>query len=65
VGKTTALFLLKKAGSIGLNSAMDKLTPQEQKLIELLRKIRFGEVRIIMNDGVPTRVEEVKKSIKL
>jgi len=48
-----------------LNSAMDKLTPQEQKLIELLRKIRFGEVRIIMNDGVPTRVEEVKKSIKL
>ena len=65
MGKTTALFLLKKAGSIGLNSAMDKLTPQEQKLIELLRKIRFGEVRIIMNDGVPTRVEEVKKSIKL
>ena len=48
-----------------MSNVIDKLTPQEQKLIELLRKIRYGEVRIIMNDGIPTRVEEVKKSIKL
>ena len=43
----------------------DALTEKEQKLIEIIRNISFGEVRVVVTDGVPTRVEEIKKSIKL
>ena len=41
------------------------LTKEEKKLIELIRKIDFGEARVVMTDGKPTRIEEIKKSIKL
>lgn len=41
------------------------LTKEEQKLIELIRKIDFGEARVVVTDGKPTRIEEIKKSIKL
>ena len=41
------------------------LTKEEKKLIELIRKIDFGEARVVMIDGKPTRIEEIKKSIKL
>ncbi|MBR6529708.1 MAG: DUF2292 domain-containing protein [Firmicutes bacterium] len=41
------------------------LTKEEQKLIELIRKIDFGEARVVITDGKPTRIEEIKKSIKL
>ncbi len=41
------------------------LTPQETKVVEIIRRIQYGEVKIIINDGRPVRIEEVKKSIKL
>ena len=41
------------------------LTAKEKRLLEIIRGIEFGEVRIVVTDGVPTRVEEIKKSIKL
>ena len=41
------------------------LTKEEKKLIEVLRTIDFGEVRVVVIDGKPTRIEEIKKSIKL
>lgn len=41
------------------------LTKEEEKLIKLIRKIEFGEARVVINDGKPIRVEEIKKSIKL
>ena len=41
------------------------LTKEETKLIEVLRKIDFGEARVVITDGRPTRIEEIKKSIKL
>lgn len=41
------------------------LSDKEKKLIELLREIRFGEVRVFLTDGQPVRIEEVRKSIKL
>ena len=43
----------------------DLLTKEETKLIEVLRKIDFGEARVVITDGKPTRIEEIKKSIKL
>jgi hypothetical protein len=42
-----------------------ELTSQEKKLIDVIRKVQYGEVKIIINDGKPIRIEEVKKSIKL
>ncbi len=41
------------------------LSKEEVKLIEVIRKIDFGEARIVVTDGKPTRIEEIKKSIKL
>lgn len=41
------------------------LTEREEKLIQLIRKIEYGEIKIIVQNNQPIRVEEVKKSIKL
>lgn len=38
---------------------------KEERLIEIIRKIEFGEARVVIVDGKPTRIEEIKKSIKL
>ena len=49
----------KSFGEVGLSEKISV------KLIEIIRNISFGEVRVVVTDGVPTRVEEIKKSIKL
>lgn len=41
------------------------LTEKEAKIIRAIREMDFGEIRIVINDGVPVRIEEIKKSIKL
>lgn len=41
------------------------LTKEEEKLIKIIRELDFGEVRVVITDGKPTRIEEIKKSIKL
>lgn len=41
------------------------LAAQERKIIEVIRGMDFGEVRIIITDGKPTRMEEIQKNIKL
>lgn len=40
-------------------------TEKEQKLLQLIREIGFGEVKVFIADGQPVRVEEIKKSVKL
>ena len=40
------------------------LTGQERKLIALLRKLDFGEMRIVVKESEIVQIEE-KKSIKL
>ncbi|WP_130862921.1 DUF2292 domain-containing protein [Bacilliculturomica massiliensis] len=47
---------IKKAGG---------LDEREQKLLEIIRDVGFGELKVIINDGRPVRIEEMKKSIKL
>ena len=47
------------------NESPLKLSEKEEKMIRLLRDVPFGEVRIILTDGQPVRIEEVRKSIKL
>ena len=54
----------QEIGTISSNGEIS-LTKQEQKLFEILRKLDYGEVRIIVKEGAPVHVEEIKKSIKL
>jgi hypothetical protein len=41
------------------------LTTREANLIRIIRSIKYGEIKIIVQEGQPIRVEEIKKSIKL
>jgi hypothetical protein len=43
----------------------ENLDDKERKLIKIIREIGFGEIKVIINDGKPIRIEELKKSIKL
>lgn len=40
-------------------------TEKELRLLEMIRKMGFGEIRIFVADGQPVRAEEIKKSVKL
>jgi len=42
-----------------------QLSEKENKLIQLIRNIEYGEIRVIIQDRTPIRIEEMKKSIKL
>lgn len=41
------------------------LNEKEKKLIRIIRELGFGEIKVIINDGKPIRVEELVKSVKL
>ncbi len=41
------------------------MSDKEKKLIEELRKIKYGEVVVFLQEGQPIRIEKVKESIKL
>lgn len=43
----------------------EKITEKEKKILEIIRSLDYGEVRVVVTGGVPTRLEEIKKSIKL
>ena len=44
---------------------MMQLSLQEKRVIELLRSLDYGELRVIVNAFKPIRVEEIKKSVQL
>lgn len=41
------------------------LTDKEKNLLEMIKSIDYGEMRVIIQDKQPVRIEELKKSIKL
>lgn len=41
-----------------------KLTSKEVQLLQLIRKIGFGEIKVYISDSQPVRAEEIKQSIK-
>jgi len=41
------------------------VTEKEKKIIELIRNTGYGELKIIIQDREPVRIEEITKSIKL
>ena len=42
-----------------------QVSQQEKRVLELLRGIDYGELRIVINASKPVRVEEIKKSLQL
>ena len=42
-----------------------EVKPQEQNLLEEIRKVSHGEVVVFIQDHLPVRIERVKESIKL
>ena len=43
----------------------EKLHEKEQKLLEFIRELGFGEVTIKVQDGLPVLIEESIKKVKL
>ena len=41
------------------------ITKAERQLIELIRSLEYGEIRIMVKDAKPIRVEEIRRSIQL
>ena len=41
------------------------LTKAEKQLIEVIRSLDYGEVRVMIKDSHPIRVEEIRRSIQL
>ena len=53
----------------GVNQMQDSsdivLTKAEKQLIQIIRSLDYGEVRVMIKDRHPIRVEEIRKSIQL
>ena len=41
------------------------LTKAEKQLINLVRKLDYGEIRVMIKENRPIRVEEIRRSIQL
>ena len=48
----------KKLTQIEINAA-------EEKILEMIRELDFGQMLITIKNGTPIRVEEIRKSIDL
>ena len=46
-------------------ASMINLSDQEKKLLDIIRKLGFGQVIITIKDGKPISIEEIRKSIQL
>jgi len=55
----------KKQSGRSSGTVTMSLIEQEQKVVEIMRELDYGEVLIVIKNGVPVHIEEIKKSIKL
>ena len=63
ISTAAAIFILEVR--IMQNRSDMVLTRAEKQLIELIRSLDFGEVRVMIKDSRPIRVEEIRRSIQL
>ena len=61
---TAAVFLFI-GGSVLQQEKSIVLTKAEKQLIEVIRSLDYGEVRVMIKDNKPIRVEEIRRSIQL
>lgn len=48
-----------------IKTVQRELSDREEKLIKIIRDIEYGEIKIIVQEKQPIRIEELKRSIKL
>lgn len=41
------------------------LTERERKMLDLLRGLEYGELRVRVQEGQPVQVEKIRRSIRL
>lgn len=41
------------------------ITQQERQVLTLIRELGYGELRVLVREGQPYRVEEIRKSIQI
>jgi len=59
-------LLLKGRGGVDMKTTENvALTKPEKQIIELVRSLDYGELRILIKDKRPIRAEEIKRSIQL
>ena len=61
----TAAAFLFIGGSVLQQEKSIVLTKAENQLIEVIRSLDYGEVRVMIKDNKPIRVEEIRRSIQL
>ena len=61
----TAAAFLFVGGSVLQQEKNIVLTKAEKQLIEVIRSLDYGEVRVMIKDNKPIRVEEIRRSIQL
>lgn len=59
---TAAAFYLEVKMQADMNIL---LTKAEKQLIDVIRALDYGEVRVMIKDNRPIRVEEIRRSIQL
>lgn len=66
VSRYEIVYNKEKGGShLDVASKVERLTDQEKKIIQVLREVQFGEIRIVIQDCKPVRIDEIRKSIKI
>lgn len=53
------------AGADNGRSSMLGFSEAEKQLIRMIRELKYGEIRVIIQDGKPVRAEDIKKSVVL
>ena len=48
-----------------MEASRNELTKAEKKLIQVIRSLGYGEIRVIVKENAPVRIEEIRKSIQL
>ena len=61
----TAAAFLFEGGRILQQEKNIVLTKAEKQLLEVIRALDYGEVRVMIKDRKPIRVEEIRRSIQL
>ena len=65
IGNVTMAIFYLEGGYIMQPEAKFIITKAERQILELIRSLDYGEVRILVKDNKPIRVEEIRRSIQL
>lgn len=62
--RSRIFYLINRRMSLEEKNKVE-ISDRERKVLDIMRKIDYGEIRIVINNSQPVRVEEIKKSVQL